>query len=574
MFYNRSMPHLYKKTFKGRTYWYAREVHRVGGKVRVKWQKYLGTPETILARFEEGEEPERPIKLRTEPFGALFAAHVIEQELDTIGIVNSVVSRAARETGPTVGEYFFYAWANRMIAPKSKRALEAWYRKSAIQHIRPVDVGELSSERYWEKWNRVSRTQVEEIGRRFFETLWSRRMVSPESLLFDTTNYFTYMATKTKSELAVRGHNKSGKHHLRQIGVGLLLDRESSLPLYYRAYPGNLHDSKLFHQIMDEIFGVLCGVGEGERELTVVFDKGMNSEDTLARIDSQSQLHFITTYSTYFVEEFARLDPKHFHPLEIPKNRTLQEEGREGDRVLAYRGTLTLWGRERTVVVTFNPVTKRKKLYDFTRKMERLRRELIEYRRKYQSREPQWRSPTKITSRYHRLCEDLYLSPKYYRLTFANGTMSFRKDPQEISAHQAMMGKNIIVTDNHTWSTEAIVSASLDRSRIENQFRASKASCHVRVNPMFHWTDGKIRCHLLTCVIALTCLRLLELKVGGNRSAKTIMEEMHNLNRVLSWRGGTRRAQEQIEEPTELQAHILAQLGYQVKDGSVLQLAS
>jgi hypothetical protein len=36
----------------------------------------------------------------------------------------------------------------------------------------------------------VSRRQVEEIGRRFFEAIWSRRTVSPETLLFDTTNYF------------------------------------------------------------------------------------------------------------------------------------------------------------------------------------------------------------------------------------------------------------------------------------------------------------------------------------------------------------------------------------------------
>jgi hypothetical protein len=63
-------------------------------------------------------------------------------------------------------------------------------------------------------------------------------------------------------------------------------------------------------------------------------------------------------------------------------------------------------------------------------------------------------------------------------------------------------------------------------------------------------------------------------KVGGGHSAKTMIEEMHNLNRVLSWRKGARMAKEQIEEPTELQAHILAQLGYHVKDGSVLQLES
>ena len=74
------------------------------------------------------------------------------------------------------------------------------------------------------------------------QKLWSQHQQSPESLLFDTTNYFTYMATQTKSELAVRGKNKAGKHHLRQVGVGLVLDRATSLPLYYKVYPGNLHD--------------------------------------------------------------------------------------------------------------------------------------------------------------------------------------------------------------------------------------------------------------------------------------------------------------------------------------------
>lgn len=568
------MAHLYKKNIKGRTYWYLREVHRVEGKVRVKWQKYLGTAETILARLESAEKAGQPARLKTESFGAVFVANSLEEELDTIGIIDSVVPRARNEKGPTVGEYFFYAWANRLIAPRSKRALEHWYRKTAIEHIRPVDLKELCSERYWEKWDRVGEEQLEEIGRRFFEKLWSQRRQSPESLLFDTTNYFTYMATTTKSELAVRGHNKSGKHHLRQVGVGLLLDRQTSLPLYYTLYPGNLHDSKLLHRVIDELFGVFMGFAKGDRELTVVFDKGMNSEENIAMIDSQRQIHFITTYSTYFAEELARLSPKHFMPVDTPKNRKLCGKGRQDDQLTAYRTTRNLWGRERTVVVTFNPVTKRKKIHDFTRKMERLRAELIEYRKKYRKQKPQWRSAKTIISRYRKLCQELHIGHQYYRLSFANGAMSFRKDMSEIAAAQAVMGKNIIVTDNHDWSTDQIVMTSLDRSRIEQQFRASKASCHVRVNPMYHWTDSKIRCHLLTCVIALASIRLLELKVGGGHSAKTIMEEMHNLDCVLSWRNGAKKPEMNIEEPNEIQAQVLAALGYQIKRGSVLQVAS
>jgi transposase len=571
MWYDIYVPHLYKKTFKGRTYWYLREVHRVGRKVQVKWQKYLGTPETILARMEEAQGLGKPIRLNTEMFGALFIAYLLEKELDTVGIVDAIVKRATNEKGPTVGEYFFYAWANRMIAPKSKRALEDWYRRTAVQQIRPVDLGMLTSERYWDKWDRVSEGQLEEIGKGFLERLWSGRQESPESLLFDTTNYFTYMATKTKSELAVRGRNKSGKHHLRQVGVGLLVDRVTSLPLYYKVYPGNLHDSNLFHQVMDEIFGLITGFSQGEKELTVIFDKGMNSQENIALIDRRSQIHFITTYSTYFADYLAKRDPREFSPLKIPKNQRLEAKGREKDLIKAYRTTLNLWGRKRTVMVTFNPITQRKKLYDFTKKMDRIRRELLEYRRKYNRKEPHWRNRQQVISRYHELCEDLHISHKYYRLTFSGQTMGFRKDAQEVVCAKAMMGKTIIVTDNHDWSTEDIVVASLDRCRIEKQFRASKASCHVRVNPMFHWTDSKIRCHLLTCLIALSVLRLLEIRVGGQLSAQTIMEEMRSLNLVLTWHKGQKKPQAHIEDPNPPQAQILAALGYRIENGSVLQ---
>jgi transposase len=312
----------------------------------------------------------------------------------------------------------------------------------------------------------------------------------------------------------------------------------------------------------------------GDFQVAIGVDKGMNSEENLAFIDSQRQIHFITTYSCYFAEHLATLDPKHFRTLETPKNHKLKHKGKHQDLLKAYRTTMTLWGRPRTVVVTFNPVTKRKKLYDLTRKMDRLRPELIEYRRKYRQKQRHWRNPKTIISRYRKLCEDLYISHKYYRLSFTQEAMSFRKDNSQIAATKAMMGKNIIVTDHDQWSTEQIVTASLDRSRIEQQFRVSKASCHVRVNPMFHWTDSKIRCHLLSCVIALACLRLLELTVGGPHSAKTIIEEMHNLDCVLSWRKGAKLPQVQIEQPNEIQAQVLEAFGYEVKDGWVLQMES
>ena len=61
------------------------------------------------------------------------------------------------------------------------------------------------------------------------------------------------------------------------------------------------------------------GFAEDQKDLTVVFDKGMNSKDNIGLIDGRQQIHFITTYSTYFAEHLARLNAKYFEPLDIAK---------------------------------------------------------------------------------------------------------------------------------------------------------------------------------------------------------------------------------------------------------------
>ena len=111
------------------------------------------------------------------------------------------------------------------------------------------------------------------------------------------------------------------------------------------------------------MFGVLCGFNGTKQRLTVVFDKGINSEDNVALIDDHKSIHFITTYSTYFAEDLAAKNLKHFSPLKIRHNDELIEKGNAADCMLGYRTKLELWGKERTIVVTFNPRTQRKKFY-------------------------------------------------------------------------------------------------------------------------------------------------------------------------------------------------------------------
>ena len=570
------MAHFHIKKKKGRPYLYVREIARVHGKPKVVSQTYIGSPARVLS-LATGQEQE-PTRLKVEEFGALWLAQQCSKDIDICAIVDSVIPPGDREKGPTIGEYFLYCIWNRMVEAVSKNKLAKWYKRTAIQHIRPVDINELTSKRYWEKWDRVTEDSLRKIARAFFERLWEVESPSADCLLFDTTNFYTFMASHTESELARRGKNKASRHHLRQIGLGLLVARDSRLPLYYTVYPGNIHDSRQFEAIMDEMFGIVCGLHNTKERLTVVIDKGMNSEDNYAWIDEQSRIHFVTTYSTYFAQDLAATPIEKFEPVDIPKNLRLVEEGMPEERLLAYRTKGEFWGKQRAVVVTYNPATARKKNYTLQSKLETMRQELLVMRGKVKEQAPHWRKPNAIQERYLRLCERLHISSELFILEFhqsKNGlTMSFRKNTYNVSRKQAMFGKNIIITDNIDWTTREIVEASLDRWQVENRFRLSNNDDLVATRPIRHWTDSKIRCHLFSCVVALAYLRRLELKLdaaGIKRTAEDVIDDMRDFHSVLTLNKGARKPVRRLETPSKTQAEVLKVFGHYVDESGVLQ---
>ena len=564
------MAHIHKKMKKGRPYYYVRETARVDGKPKVVNQIYLGTVERIRnLALGKGFECK---KLAAQEFGSLWLANLIDGQVGLASLIDSVIPRGRKERGPAVGEYFLYAVFNRMVDACSKRALSEWYEHTAIQSIRPADIEELDSQHYWEKWDRVGEKDIAQIASLFFKTIAGIEAPANGCFLFDTTNYYTYMASKTESELAARGKNKEGKDWLRQVGVALLVSRDSQLPLFYREYEGNRHDSKVFLRLVTEVVSAMRGSSSGE--LTVVVDKGMNSDDNIAAIDAMPGVHFITTYSTYYADDLVRGKSSQFKPVDSPRNRKLEKLGREDDRLVAYQTRRELWGKQRTVVVTYNPLTAAKQRYGFEKKLLAIQDFLFELRSKLHA-DAKWKD--KVEKHYLEFCEQLYLPSDLCQISVEKSrgrlTLLFSKDHYRIGRYLERFGKNIIVTDHMDWSTDEIVQASLDRYMVEKSFRQTKDDDLVSILPLRHWTDGKIRCHILTCIIALTYLRLIEIRLrraGLQLSAAETMEQMQKLHSCLCWESGKSKPTRMIEEPTENQAAIMGAFGYEVSRG-VLQ---
>lgn len=570
------MAHFHVKRKKGRPYLYVREIARVGGRPTVTSQVYVGSPERVR-ELVEGAGP-ADVRLRVEEFGALWLAQQLDADIDLAGIVDEIVGRGPRESGPSAGECFLFAVWNRMIEATSKRDLPAWYRASAMGQVRPVQVEELSGERCWETWERVSEAELERIARRFFERVRELERPAAECLLVDTSNDFTFMASQTPSASAKRGQSTAGRHPLRQIGVGLLLARDSRLPWHYTLYPGNLHDSKRLRAVLDETFPLACGVAGSTPRLTVVIDQGMNAMANMAWLDAHEGPRFVTGCSPYFAQELALTPLARFEPVAIDRNQRLLEEGREHDRLLAHRTRGVYWGEERAVVVTFNPATARKHTYRLEDKLEALRAELLRMRAKVREGAPQWRDAERVRERYARACERLRLPSDSYQLHFEQQhgalRMRFKRDTQRVKRRRGMLGKSIIITDHHDWSTSEIVQAHLDRSQVEDAFRSSSATDLIGVQRMRHWTDSQVRCHVFTCVVAMTYLRRLELRLqqaGTPMTANAAMDEMKRLHSVLRIPTGRKKPERRLEQPNPTQDRILRAFAHTITPGGVLR---
>lgn len=149
--------------------------------------------------------------------------------------------------------------------------------------------------------------------------------ISLDSLMYDTTNYYNYWNVTTESELSRMTKSRAGKKSLRHIGLALAVDRDWGLPLFFRLYPANEHNSKVIKGLLDELFEHIRSCTSDKKGITLVFDKGNNSEELIARLD-ESRHYFIGSRSPYHHEELCNIPIEHY-----------QEAGRGNTGALAYQ---------------------------------------------------------------------------------------------------------------------------------------------------------------------------------------------------------------------------------------------
>ena len=519
------MASIIKKKSKYSTYYVIAESARVDGKPRIVKQWYLGTIEKIIAMAEGGSEKQAPRQIDCVSEGAIAVLFKIAEELGIRNIVDNYCPK--RRQGMSVGDYILIAALNRALAATSKSKIAEWIDSTALHLYMPLQKEKLESQNFWDHFDKLDQEMLDKIGDDIARKAIELENIPLDTIVYDTTNYYNYLDVLTPSELSRITKSKAGRNSLRHIGLALAVDRDYGIPLFSRLYPANEHDAKVMKKLIDDIFEQINGAMSDKKGITLVFDKGNNSEELILKLD-ESRHHFVGSRSPYHHKDLCRVSLEQYREVGI----------KNGETMPVYETREEIYGTMRRIVVSFNEATFQRQLHRMEQNLEKAKEELSSFKRKAKdadgrsTMESIKRQAEDITERYHvtgLLDIDILEEDNRFKV-------SARKNFPAIEEAKTRFGKQILFTDRESLTAGEVIDIYLDRYIVEDAFRITKSDRWVKMDPVFHWTDSKIRVHALTCMIALLLVRIAHKRAraqGFTHGAERLLELLSSINTAI-----------------------------------------
>jgi len=323
-------------------------------------------------------------------------------------------------------------------------------------------------------------------------------------VFYDVTT-FSFESVK-KDSLRDFGFSKNGKFNEVQVVMGLLIDSEGR-PIGYELFPGNTFDGKTLEaalEAMEKRFGI--------RRVIVVADRGINSKLNLKRISEKGYEYIVASRIKSLKNSVQEeiLSDDGYREICLP-----WEENKETVRykVINYlnrfREGKQTYELEEQLIVTYSSRRARKDKSDRERLVEKAQRLL------------QSQSSIKASNKRG--------GKKFLKET-ADSQVSWELDQAAIEKDARFDGYYGIQTNAKKLTVNAILAAHHTLWKIEESFRIMKST--LEVQPVFHWTEKRIKGHFVVCFLAFLLERTLEYQLRQaniEASPRDIQESLNTL---------------------------------------------
>lgn len=531
------------------------ESFRNEGKPSIRVLAHLGRVDDILRRHKE--QSEVPVQVTSVSAGAVAALHGLALELGIAARIDHALAPGGdiqMRGSLTVGQTMVAAMIARACAPRSKRAFAVWAGSTHLPELMKFSAAGLTSQHFWDQMNAVTVDRLPGIEQAVVQEVIRIEQLQLQAWAYDTTNFHTHIATtNTRARLPQRGHNKQGRHDLRQMGLALVVDQKTQLPLAHALYEGARSDMRTFAEFLKPVRRRLPELTGQPDQLTIVFDAGSSSRQNLEGME-----HYVTalrpsSHLALLAEAAGALG-------EVPLSN--------GSMARAWRGNRTIAGKKRDVVVVFSSKLQQGQMRGLHQTLAKSWHEAEEIA-----------SSSRLTAETAKRKLEKIRKRQYLRNLFCYRIEKGENGPVRVCVWSDWLeyerlrtryfGLRVLITDRAEWSTAQIIEAYRGQAKVEAAFRDLKDPGMLCTRPQFHWTDQKLHVHAFVCMLAYLLVTLLHLRArqrtGFDGSPRRLLAELAGVRccRLIDMTGrkGRPRVHQQIEEMEDGLKNLAQALG-------------
>lgn len=466
----------------------------------------------------------------TRALGDVGALVWVAEQLDLVGHIDRACGGVGAKDGPSVGELAVAVGIQRTCSPGPKRDL-AEFLDSSLPRVSCLPGSAFTGQAFHRVAQQVSELQLEQAQVAISKAAVARFELSADVLAFDTTNFDTHIDSLTPGELAQRGHAKSKRKDLRVVGLGVLVSETGHVPLLHRTYNGNASDQSVLAACLGGLAQLheALDAGEGRQrpaQRTLVRDGGFWSPQLELDLDAAGYYSLISLplghnaaeHALHMAAQRGAMKPLSGKLSEVRAARVRTAVGELDRTLVVVESQELLAGQKRGIAAALRKAKVELGQLQALIEKGRITRSRLEDRVK------------KALAREH-------LS-SFVVSTIAGDdkapTLHWEVDAaKRRELERTRLGRRVLCTDRHNWSTGRIVHAFRGQWNVEELFRRAKKGGVVPWGPSHQWADGSIRLHTFATVLGLMLVSLARVALAPDVSAKKMLESLAGIKATL-----------------------------------------
>ena len=568
------MARIRPKKKKNNTYYYLVENRRSGPNKspREHILEYIGTVENLVAFINKqlssssnGKDTSGTgnVAFKSYEHGAEIALYTTAQLLGVEQIFDQCFKQRTLK-GMSRSRILLLAMIHRMIDPGSKNAFSEWAKQTSLPYHLRFDPEALSSQTIWEAMDGITREQIDKAQEMLTKRALEIFPTDLSRLHLDYSNYFTFVDSfNNRCDICKRGHNKQKRNDLRQFSLALITSAGLQIPLIWELYDGNKNDKTEFSDFTAFAAIEVKTLGIDDlKNIILTFDGGSNSETNFAALPfSFICAHTLTSFPDLYeidLNQYQEITLRNGHTRcahEIPE---FTFSGVSGKGVLTfsqdlYDGQIAELKKDikafsdscseivssighargryaqmiRKANMDFEAEVLRIEKYNSNIQKERDEKIAQGIRIRGKQKQPKELPVWNEAAAAREAILSAALKGRKQLQSFVDVSVVISSDPgtnpkvtwiiddeRKAAYIRKFFGKKLICTNRGDLSVLDILSTYSEQECIENLFRVSKNTNHFSIRPQFHWTDQKIRVHVMICLMGIAVVEVLRRKTA------------------------------------------------------------